>query len=69
MAFETYYIKPNPHLFFRQQNMQWSYNMVHSHIFHKIQLYHNCIVRSYDEIEATKKLKSLKVSLYLLNKT
>ena len=26
-----YYIKPNPPLFFRQQNMQWSRNMVHSH--------------------------------------
>ena len=28
---ETCYIKPNPPLFFRQQNMQWSYNMAHSH--------------------------------------
>ena len=31
VEFETYYIKPNPPLFFRQQNMQWSRNMVHSH--------------------------------------
>ena len=29
--FETYYIELNSPLFFRQQNMQWSYNMVHSH--------------------------------------
>ena len=29
--FETYCIRPNPPLFFRQQNMQWSCNMVHSH--------------------------------------
>ena len=29
--FETYYIKPNPRLLFRQQSMQWSHNMVHSH--------------------------------------
>ena len=31
IEFETYYIKPNPHLFSRQQNMQWSCNMFHSH--------------------------------------
>ena len=31
VEFETYYMKPNPPLFFRQQNMQWSRNMVHSH--------------------------------------
>ena len=31
IEFEKYYIKPNPPLFFRQQNMQWSRNMVHSH--------------------------------------
>ena len=30
--FETYYIEPNPPLFFCQQNMQWSRNMVHSHL-------------------------------------
>ena len=29
--FETYYINPNPPLFSRQQNMQWSCNMVDSH--------------------------------------
>ena len=31
VEFETYYMKPNPPLFFRQQNMRWSRNMVHSH--------------------------------------
>ena len=31
VEFETYCIKPNPPLFFRQQNMQWSRIMVHSH--------------------------------------
>ena len=31
VEFETYYMKPNPPLFFRQQNMQWARNMVHSH--------------------------------------
>ena len=31
VEFETYYIEPNPPLFFRQQNMHWSRNMVHSH--------------------------------------
>ena len=31
VEFETYYIKLNPPLFFCQQNMQWSRNMVHSH--------------------------------------
>ena len=31
VEFETYYIKPNSPLFFRQQYMQWSRNMVHSH--------------------------------------
>ena len=30
IKFETHYIKPNPPLFFHQQNMQWSHNMVHS---------------------------------------
>ena len=29
--FEIYYMKPNPPLHFRQQIMQWSHNMVHSH--------------------------------------
>ena len=31
VEFETYYIQPNPPLFFHQQSMQWSRNMVHSH--------------------------------------
>jgi hypothetical protein len=32
IEFETYYIKPNIFfLYFSQQNIQWSYNMVHSH--------------------------------------
>ena len=31
IEFETHYIKSNPPLLFRQQSMQWSYNMVHSH--------------------------------------
>ena len=31
VEFETYYIEPNPPLFLRQQHMQWSRNMVHSH--------------------------------------
>ena len=31
IEFETCYIEPNPPLFFRQQYMQWSGNMVHSH--------------------------------------
>ena len=31
IEFETYCIKPNPPLFFLQQNMQWFRNMVHSH--------------------------------------
>ena len=31
VEFETYCIQPNPPLFFRQQNMQWPRNMVHSH--------------------------------------
>jgi hypothetical protein len=31
IEFETYYIIPNPSFFFRQQNMLWSCNMVHSH--------------------------------------
>ena len=29
IEYETYYIKPNPPLFFCQHNMQWSRNMVH----------------------------------------
>ena len=31
IKFETCYIKPNPPLFSRQQNLQWSRNMIHSH--------------------------------------
>ena len=31
IEFETYNIKSNPPLIFRQQSMQWSRNMVHSH--------------------------------------
>jgi hypothetical protein len=31
IEFETCYTKSNPPLFFRQQSMQWSRNMVHSH--------------------------------------
>ena len=31
IKFGTYYNKPTPLLFFRQQNMQWSCNMIHSH--------------------------------------
>jgi hypothetical protein len=31
IEFEAHNIKPNPPLFFRQHNMQWSRNMVHSH--------------------------------------
>ena len=31
VGFETYYIEPNPSLFFHQHNMQESHNMVHSH--------------------------------------
>ena len=32
IEFETLYIKPNSPLFFRQQNMQWSCNMVNSYL-------------------------------------
>ena len=31
IKFKTYYIEPNPPLFFPPTNMQWSHNMVHSH--------------------------------------
>jgi hypothetical protein len=31
IEFEIYYNKPNPPLFFRQHNMRWTCNMVHSH--------------------------------------
>ena len=31
VEFETSYIERTPPFFFRQQNMQWSCNMVHSH--------------------------------------
>ena len=32
IEFETYCVEPNPPLFFRQQDMQWSRNNVHSHL-------------------------------------